>query len=95
MPLIGELPVVTDPVSHTVSGLLKIPDIGDFKDVPIIEILVAPGDTVEKETALVTLETEKASMEIPSPQAGQVNAIQVKVGDKVSEGSVLLTLAVA
>lgn len=74
---------------------IKIPDIGDFKDVPIIEILVAPGDTVEKETALVTLETEKASMEIPSPQAGQVNAIQVKVGDKVSEGSVLLTLAVA
>ena len=74
---------------------IKIPDIGDFKDVPIIEILVAPGDTVEKETALVTLETDKASMEIPSPQAGQVNAIQVKVGDKVSEGSVLLTLAVA
>lgn len=74
---------------------IKIPDIGDFKDVPIIEILVAPGDIVEKETALVTLETEKASMEIPSPQAGQINEIQVKVGDKVSEGSVLLTLAVA
>lgn len=74
---------------------IKVPDIGDFKNVPIIEVLVAPGDTVEKETALVTLETEKASMEIPSPEAGEVNAIEVKVGDKVSEGSVLLTLTIA
>ncbi|HQU98944.1 MAG TPA: dihydrolipoyl dehydrogenase [Nitrosomonas sp.] len=74
---------------------IKVPDIGDFKDVPVIEILVAPGDKVEKETSLVTLETEKASMEIPSPLAGEVKAIQVKVGDKVSEGSVLLTLLTA
>ncbi len=74
---------------------IKVPDIGDFKDVPVIEILVAPGDKVEKETSLVTLETEKASMEIPSPLAGEVKAIQVKVGDKVSEGSVLLTLLAA
>ncbi len=74
---------------------IKVPDIGDFKDVPVIEILIAPGDKVEKETSLVTLETEKASMEIPSPLAGEVKAIQVKVGDKVSEGSVLLTLLAA
>lgn len=74
---------------------IKIPDIGDFKDVPVIEVLVAPGDTVEKETALITLETDKASMEVPSPQAGVVQDIKVKVGDKVSEGSVILTLALA
>jgi dihydrolipoamide dehydrogenase len=73
---------------------IKIPDIGDFKDVPVIEILVAPGDTVEKETSLITLETDKASMEVPSPQAGVIKALTVKVGDKVSEGSVILTLAV-
>lgn len=73
---------------------VKIPDIGDFKDVPIIEVLVSPGDAVEKETSLITLETDKASMEIPSPQAGTVQDIRVSVGDKVSEGSVILTLAV-
>ena len=73
---------------------IKIPDIGDFKDVPVIELLVAPGDTVEKETSLITLETDKASMEVPSPQPGVVQAINVRVGDKVSEGSVILTLAV-
>ncbi len=74
---------------------IKIPDIGDFKDVPVIELFVAPGDTVEKETALITLETDKASMEVPSPQAGIIQAVKVKVGDKVSEGSVILTLTVA
>lgn len=74
---------------------IKVPDIGDFKDVPIVEILVAPGDQVEKETSLVTLETEKASIEIPSPQAGEVKTVQVKAGDKVSEGTVLLTLLAA
>ncbi len=72
---------------------IKIPDIGDFKDIPVIEVLVAPGDTVEKETALITLETDKASMDVPSPQAGVVQDIKVKTGDKVSEGSVILTLA--
>lgn len=72
---------------------VKIPDIGDFKDVPVIEVLVAPGDTVAKETSLITLETDKASIEVPSPQAGVIKAIKVKVGDKVSEGSVVLTLA--
>jgi dihydrolipoamide dehydrogenase len=74
---------------------LKIPDIGDFKDVPVIEILVKPGETVEKETPLITLETEKAAMEIPSPQAGIVKEINVKLGDKVSEGSVILMLEAA
>ncbi|MBA3755635.1 MAG: dihydrolipoyl dehydrogenase [Nitrosomonas sp.] len=72
---------------------IKIPDIGDFKDVPVIEVLVAPGDTVAKETSLITLETDKASIEVPSPQAGVIKEIKVKVGDKVSEGSVVLTLA--
>ena len=73
---------------------IKIPDIGDFKDVPVIEVLVAPGDTVEKETSLITLETDKASLEVPAPQAGVVQDLKVKVGDKVSEGTVILTLAV-
>jgi dihydrolipoamide dehydrogenase len=74
---------------------IKIPDIGDFKDVPVIEVLVAPGDKVEKETSLITLETEKASLEVPAPQAGVVQDLKVKVGDKVSEGTVILTLAIA
>ena len=71
---------------------IKVPDIGDFKDVAVIELLVKPGDAVEKETSLVTLETDKAAMEVPSPQAGVVKDIRVKVGDTVSEGSLLLTL---
>ncbi|SFE24357.1 dihydrolipoyl dehydrogenase [Nitrosomonas sp. Nm166] len=73
---------------------VKIPDIGDFKDVPVIEILVAVGDAVEKEASLITLETDKASMEVPSPQAGVVQEIKVKIGDRVSEGSSILTLSV-
>lgn len=71
---------------------IKLPDIGDFKDVPVIELLVKPGDTVEKETSLVTLETDKATMEVPAPQAGVVKEVHVKTGDKVSEGSLILTL---
>lgn len=71
---------------------IRIPDVGDFKDIPVIELLVKPGDTVEKETSLITLETDKAAMEIPSPQAGVVNKIHVKIGDKVSQGSLILTL---
>ena len=73
---------------------IKIPDIGDFKDATVIELFVSLGDTVEKETSLITLETDKASMEVPSPYAGVVQEIKVKVGDKVSESSVILTLAV-
>jgi len=69
-----------------------VPDIGDFKDVEVIEILVKPGDTVAKEQSLVSLESDKAAMEIPSPEAGVVKELKVKLGDKVSEGSVLLAL---
>jgi pyruvate dehydrogenase E2 component (dihydrolipoamide acetyltransferase) len=69
-----------------------VPDIGDFKEVEVIEILVKPGDTVAKEQSLVSLESDKATMEIPSPEAGVVQSIKIKVGDKVSEGSVLLVM---
>jgi pyruvate dehydrogenase E2 component (dihydrolipoamide acetyltransferase) len=68
---------------------ITIPDIGDFKDVPIIEILVKAGDTVEAEQPIVTLESDKASMDVPSPAAGKITEIVVKVGDKVSMGSVV------
>ena len=71
---------------------VKVPNIGDFKDVPVIAVLVKPGDKVEKEQALVTLESEKATLDIPAPEAGTVAEIVVKVGDKVSEGTVLLRL---
>src|SRR6476659_8454276 len=71
---------------------VKVPDIGDFKYFPVIELLVKPGDTVKPEDPLVTLESDKATMDVPSPAAGTVKAITVKVGDKVSEGSALLTL---
>jgi pyruvate/2-oxoglutarate dehydrogenase complex dihydrolipoamide acyltransferase (E2) component len=69
-----------------------VPDIGDFKDVPIIEISVKPGDRVKAEEPLITLESDKASMEVPSPSAGAVKSLAVKIGDKVSEGSPILTL---
>src|SRR5436305_9503052 len=72
---------------------IKVPDIGDFKDVPVIEVFVKPGDTVKAEDPLVALESDKATMEVPSPLGGTVQAINVKVGDKVSEGSVVLTLS--
>lgn len=71
---------------------VRVPDIGDFKDVPVIEILVKPGDAVKKNDSLVTLESDKASMEVPSPQDGVVAAVNVKVGEKVSEGSVIVSL---
>jgi pyruvate dehydrogenase E2 component (dihydrolipoamide acetyltransferase) len=71
---------------------VKVPDIGDFKDVPIIEILVKPGDAVTAEQPLLTLESDKATLEVPAPSAGVVSAIVAKVGDKVSMGAPLLTL---
>src|SRR5215470_5212781 len=71
---------------------VKVPDIGDFKDVPIIEVFVKPGDTVKPEDPLVSLESDKATMDVPSPAAGTVKEMKVKVGDKVSEGSVILLL---
>ena len=72
---------------------VRVPDIGDYKDVPVIEVLVKPGDTVKAEDALVTLESDKATMDVPSPAAGTVGEVKVKVGDKVSEGSLILTLS--
>ena len=72
---------------------IKVPDIGDFKDVDVIEVLVKPGDTVAPEDSLIVLETDKASMEVPSPTAGVIQEIRIKVGDKVSEGDVVLMLA--
>jgi dihydrolipoamide dehydrogenase len=71
---------------------VKVPDIGDFKEVAVIELLVKAGDTIKAEQSLVTVESDKASMEIPSTHAGVVKEMKVKLGDKVSEGSVLLTL---
>jgi pyruvate dehydrogenase E2 component (dihydrolipoamide acetyltransferase) len=71
-----------------------VPDIGDFKDVPIIEVLVKPGDTVKAEDSLITLESDKATMEVPAPAAGVVRDLKVKVGDKVSEGHAILSLEV-
>jgi pyruvate dehydrogenase E2 component (dihydrolipoamide acetyltransferase) len=71
-----------------------VPDIGDFKDVPIIEVLVKPGDTVKAEESLVTIESDKATMEVPAPVGGVVRDMKVKVGDKVSEGTLILTLEV-
>src|SRR5438045_9611770 len=74
------------------SNEVKVPDIGDFKNVEVIEVLVKPGDAVKKEQSLVTLESDKATMEIPSPGAGVVKEIRIKVGDKVSQGSPILLL---
>ncbi|KTD11390.1 dihydrolipoyllysine-residue acetyltransferase [Legionella jamestowniensis] len=72
---------------------IKVPDIGGATDVDVIEVMVKPGDEVSKDTPLITLESDKASMEIPSPHAGKVKSLQVKVGDKVSEGDLILILA--
>src|SRR5438874_11068956 len=69
-----------------------VPDIGDFKEVEVIEVLVKPGDAVTKEQSLITLESDKATMEIPSPAAGVVKELKVKTGDKVSQGSPILLL---
>jgi pyruvate dehydrogenase E2 component (dihydrolipoamide acetyltransferase) len=71
---------------------VKVPDIGDYKNVGIIEVLVKPGDTVGKEQSLITLESDKASIEIPAPEAGVIKELKVKIGDKVSEGDVILML---
>src|SRR5207245_4480336 len=71
---------------------VKVPDIGDFKEVEVIEVLVKPGDAVSKEQSLITLESDKATMEIPSPAAGVVKELKVKTGDKVSRGSLILVL---
>jgi pyruvate dehydrogenase E2 component (dihydrolipoamide acetyltransferase) len=74
---------------------VRVPDIGDFSDVPVIEVLVATGDSVKAEDALVTLESDKATMDVPSPADGEIDELRVSVGDTVSEGSVILTMKVA
>ncbi|MGN4150295.1 dihydrolipoyl dehydrogenase [Burkholderia gladioli] len=71
---------------------VKVPDIGDFKEIPVIEVLVKAGDTVEKEQSLVTLESDKATMDVPSSEAGVVKEVKVKVGDNVSEGTLIVVL---
>ena len=71
---------------------VRVPDIGDFKDVPVVEVLVKAGQTIAKETPLVVLESDKASMEVPSTTAGAVHDVKVRVGDRVSKGALLLTL---
>ncbi|MFN5724873.1 MAG: biotin/lipoyl-containing protein, partial [Betaproteobacteria bacterium] len=73
---------------------IKVPDIGDFKEVAVIEVLVKPGDTIKVEQSLITVESDKASMEIPSSHAGVVKELKVKLGDKVGEGSVVLSVEV-
>ena len=71
---------------------VNVPDIGDFKDVPVITVLVKVGDTIAAEDPLIELESDKATMEVPSPVAGRIAAIAVKEGDRVSEGSAILTV---
>ena len=80
-------------MSNTVQ--IKVPDIGDFKEVEVIEVLVAVGDTIKAEQSLITVESDKASMEIPASQGGVVKSIAVKVGDKVAEGAVVLEVEAA
>src|SRR6266849_4387026 len=74
---------------------VKVPDIGDFKDVPVIQVFVKPGDQVKAEDPLISLESDKATMDVPSPAAGTVKELKVKVGDRVSEGRVIVVLEAA
>jgi pyruvate dehydrogenase E2 component (dihydrolipoamide acetyltransferase) len=71
---------------------VKVPDIGDFKNIPVIEIMVGPGDTIKQDDPLISLESDKAAMEVPSPAAGTVREVKVQIGDKVSEGSLILVM---
>ncbi|HEY9238038.1 MAG TPA: biotin/lipoyl-containing protein, partial [Burkholderiaceae bacterium] len=74
---------------------VKVPDIGDFEEVEVIELLVKPGDTVKAEQSLITVESDKASMEIPSSHAGVVKELRVQIGDKVKQGSLVLMIEAA
>ena len=74
---------------------IKVPNIGDFAEVGVIELLVKPGDTVSVDQSLITVESDKASMEIPSSHAGVVKEVKVKIGDKVAEGSIIIALEAA
>src|ERR1700729_153470 len=71
---------------------ILVPDIGGFKDVSVIDVLVKDGQQIDKETPLITIETEKAAMDVPAPAAGRIAQVKVKLGDKVSEGSLILLL---
>ncbi|MGA8535321.1 MAG: biotin/lipoyl-containing protein, partial [Candidatus Tumulicola sp.] len=88
-------PAVAEQPASTQTIDLVVPDIGDFKDVPIVEVLVKPGQTIAKEAALIILESDKASMEVPAAAAGTIATVTVKAGDAVSQGSVIATLATA
>ena len=90
MPAVHSPPPPTHP--HAGVAEVRVPDIGDFEDVPVIEIMVKPGDKIKAEDPLVTLESDKATMDVPAPLGGTVQQLNVKVGDKVSEGTVILTL---
>src|SRR5437879_842820 len=74
---------------------VKVPDIGDFKDVPVIQVFVKAGDAVKPEDPLISLESDKATMDVPSPAAGTVKELKIKVGDRVSQGRVILVLETA
>ena len=71
---------------------ISVPDIGDFKNVEVIEILIKPGDQIKKNDPIVTIESDKSSVEVPSPETGKIKEVKVKVGDKVSQGSLLATM---
>src|SRR5207253_10047189 len=71
---------------------IRVPDIGDFSDVPVVEVHVTPGAEVKAEDPLITLESDKASLDVPAPQAGTINELRVKPGDRVSQGDVILLL---
>ena len=77
-------------MSNTIE--VKVPDIGDFKDIPVIEIMVKPGDHVSAEDPLLSLESDKATLEVPAPSAGTVKELRIKVGDKASNGTLILML---
>jgi pyruvate/2-oxoglutarate dehydrogenase complex dihydrolipoamide acyltransferase (E2) component len=74
---------------------IKVPDIGDFDKVPVIEVLVSEGDEVEKEQSLVTLESDKATMEVPSPESGKLVELKVSEGDEVGQGDVIAVVEVS
>jgi pyruvate dehydrogenase E2 component (dihydrolipoyllysine-residue acetyltransferase) len=86
--------LVSTPPANAPEGIaeVRVPDVGDFKDVPVIDIMVKPGDMVKAEDPLITLESDKATMDVPAPLGGVVQELKVKVGDRVSEGTVILTL---
>ena len=71
---------------------VRVPDIGDFQDVEIIEVHIKPGDTIETESPLITLESDKATMDVPAPFAGKVESVLIKVGDRASEGTPIIDL---